>query len=413
MNIPASRLYQILLAVAALGIIAAAAQAADRKASAAPAGPESAVPNPALQPPPGITPAQTRGWFPWDPKGVSFPTRTWTAKERREYEARVEWFHRARYGLMFHFLAFGDRAQDFHKGFRPDDTDWTSERWNQVVAAVDVEKTAEQAKEVGAGYVVLTLGQNHKYACAPNPVIDARWNLRPGQYNSTRDLPMALGRALEKRGIRLMLYIVATDQHQLPSPAGWTDADCDANWLEAVRWYSDHYGTLCQGWWVDGMTTTNPKKGPNWRSPEYPVRFAEALRRGNPGAIVGASIYGISDFLHGHCIGGQWEKQRTIVRPFFGRWDPDFNLQWHVLQYVGSYWGATDTPKQTTDLVQYAVDVVRGGGVFTFDVGSYKIVDGRTVPCLEIPPGQMAQLRAVRDALRPIPPSDGRGAVKP
>ena len=155
------------------------------------------------------------------------------------------------------------------------------------------------------------------------------------------------------------------------------------------------------------MTTVDQKR-PDWRrQPDYPVRFLNALRHGNPNTIVGSGIYGISDFIHGHCIGGQWDRQRTTVKPFFGRWDPDFRLQWHVLQYVGSYWGTPDTPKQTADLVAYATDVVRGGGVFTFDVGSYKVVNGKTVPGLEIPPEQMVQLRAVRDALKGIAPSDG------
>ena len=364
----------------------------------------AAAPYPLLQPPRGITPAQTRGWFPKDSmKG--FHARTWTAEERRQYEAHVEWFHCAKYGLMFHFLAYGDRSQDPHKGFRPAETDWTSERWNQVVNAVDVERTADQAKELGAGYVVLTLGQNHKYACAPNPVLDKLWGLEPGQYNARRDLPTEVGHALAKRGIALMLYIAADNHHQLPVPAEWTTADVYDNWVKVAQWYSTHYGTLCRGWWVDGLGGRNLEGDEAWKK-AYPVRLVEALKQGNPDALVAGGIYGLSDFLHGHCIGGQWDKQRTLVKPFFGRWDPELRLQWHVLQYVGSYWGTPDTLKLTPDLVTYATDVVRGGGVFTFDVGAYKIVNGKTVPCLEIPPGQMQQLRAVHDAIKKLSPSN-------
>ncbi|KKL18018.1 hypothetical protein LCGC14_2479730, partial [marine sediment metagenome] len=370
-----------------------------------------AVPYGTLQPPQGIKPAQTRGWFPWDPKGVKFPAQTWTPEERQMYEARVKWFHEAKYGLMFHFLAFGERSQAGRKGFRPTEADWTSERWNQVVDDVDVEKVADQAQELGVGYVILTLGQNHKYACAPNPVIDELWGLKSGQYNARRDLPMELGHALAKRDISLMLYIVAGG-HRLPNPAGWTDADFHKNWLKVVRWYSNHYGTLCKGWWVDGLGTRDPNhKEVKWRQ-DYCGSFVHALRHGNPDTIVTSAIYGISDVIHGHCINVDWDKQHTIVKPFFGRWDPDSKIQWHVLQYLGSYWGAIDTPKQTADLVAYGVDVVRGGGVFTFDVGCYNLVNGKTVPCLEIPPQQMAQLRAVRDAIKSIPPSDGSGVAE-
>ena len=370
------------------------------------------LPFPALNPPDGITPAQTRGWIPWSPpewqleqpsKPVRLPRRTWTAEQRAAYEARVSWFHAARYGIFFHFLACGDRKRDILKGFYPVDADWTSERWNRVVEAVDVEQTADQAAELGAGYVVLTLGQWHRYACAPNPMIDSLWGLAPGQYNSRRDLPMELGKALAQRNVHMMLYIMADRQHALPSPSGWTETDRYENWIRVAQWYSDHYGTLCQGWWVDFLNE-------DWTQ-DYRRRFTEVLRHGNPDALVASSQYEISDFLHGHCLGAHapntapdWDHQRKFGKPFFGRWDPDFTIQWHVLQYLGSYWGAVDTPRRTEELVEYASDVVRGGGVFTFDVGAYRFEDGETVPCLEIPAAQLAQLRAVRDALRDVSP---------
>ena len=52
--------------------------------------------------------------------------------------------------------------------------------------------------------------------------------------------------------------------------------------------------------------------------------------------------------------------------------------------------------------------MVKGGGVITFDVGMYRTVDGSSIgPCLEIQQNQLEQLRAVRDALKDIPPTDG------
>ena len=74
----------------------------------------------------------------------------------------------------------------------------------------------------------------------------------------------------------------------------------------------------------------------------------------------------------GHCIGSNWEKQREFCRPFFGRWDPDFNIQWQALMYLGNYWGGIETRMKTDELVSYAVDIVKGGGVITFDVGATK-----------------------------------------
>ncbi len=352
-----------------------------------PAQISQAVPYPTLDPPPGITPAQSREPFSWSLSASKLPKQTWTPQERKAYEARMEWFHNAKFGIFFHFLA----------GWQQ----WNSEKWNKWVDAVDVEKIADQAKEIGAGYVVIALGQNHLYSCAPNPVLDELWHLQPGQYTSRRDLPMDLYAALQMRGVAMMLYLSTDHQYKLPRPADCKGTDRYENWVKVAQWYSDHYGTRCKGWWVDGLDE-------DWTK-DYRIRIHRALKHGNPGALVTSNSHEISDYLHGHCM-VDWDRQRTVVKPFFGRWDPDFNNQWHVFLHVGHVWAESDTPKKTQDLVQYAFDVVRGGGVITFDLGMTKMVEGKLAgPFLEIQPGQFEQMKAVGTALRKIPVSDGRG----
>ena len=344
------------------------------------------VPYPTLNPPWGITPAQTRWPYSgsFGPK-MNVPARS--AEEQRQFEARLDWFHKAKYGIFFHFLSSWN--------------DWDSETWNKWVDAVDVEKVAEQAKEIGAGYVIITLGQNHKFACAPNPVMDELWGLQPGQFNSRRDLPMDLYRALAKRGIPMMLYIAADNQHRLPMPASFKGGDRFENWLKVAQWWSDHYGAKCKGWWVDGLNA-------DWVK-DYRVRWVATLKHGNPDAIVACGQYEISDFLHGHCSPDFAPHQR-MTKPFFGRWDPDYKNQWHAFQYIGPYWGAPGCNKSTADIVRYASDIVKGGGVITFDLGVHKMVDGKdTGPFLEIQPDQFEQLKGIRDALKDIPASDGSG----
>ncbi|HBQ65232.1 MAG TPA: hypothetical protein DD727_10040 [Clostridiales bacterium] len=360
------------------------------------------------QPPVGITPADTRGWFPWNPKfnvvhGEWIPDKNtrsdrWTAKERIRYEKRIDWFYRAKYGIFFHFLAFGASSVDHNEEFSFSEGTWSSDKWNRHIESIDVEKTAQQAEEAGVGYVGISLGQNHRYACAPNPVIDEIWNLKPGQYNAIRDLPMDLGVALAKRGIPLMLYLAADNQHRLPFQEGVTDAVRKENWVQAAQWYSDHYNVLCKSWWVDGLHAVEPD--PGGESYEYPFRLVQALRHGNPDTLVACSHYHLSDYIHGHCIGKQWEKQRINCKPYFGRWDPDHRIQWHAFQYLGSNWGETDTPYPLDELVTYVTDIVQWGGVFTFDVGSFQIINGDKVPSLEIPSGQLEQIYAVRDHIK-------------
>lgn len=371
------------------------------------------VPYATLNPPPGITPAQTREWFSWsfpehtvsDPNLPGrLPRQTWTPEARKAYEQKVDWFHQARYGIFFHFLSGGK---------------WTPEEWDKWVEAVDVEKVADQAKELGVGYVIITLGQNQIYSCAPNPLIDELWKTAPGQYTSKRDLPMDLADALEKRGIPMMLYVAADSQYKMPRPAFLKDSDRFDNWIKVCQWYSDHYGTKSKGWWVDGLEE---------HTKDYRVNICNALKHGNPDALVGSGHYEISDFVHGHCR-PEWGRQITVVKPFYGRWDADFGIQWHVLLHVGYSWGRAGCHMGPERLVKYAVDVVRGGGIITFDLGTFseggfdgmpkEMPDGlkadgsRIGPFLKIQPDQMEILKSVRDALKAIPASDGSGIAAP
>jgi hypothetical protein len=52
------------------------------------------------------------------------PRRTWTPQERRTYEASVQWFHQAKYGIFFHFLS------EFSS---PDGSPWKPETWTKWV----------------------------------------------------------------------------------------------------------------------------------------------------------------------------------------------------------------------------------------------------------------------------------------
>jgi len=313
----------------------------------------------------------------------------WTPQSRAAYEAKVDWFHKAKYGLMFHFTTT-------LKETPPDQriSGWTSEKWNAWIDAVDVEKVAEQAETVGAGYVMMCICQAGQYYCAPNPIIEKYWGLKPNEYGSRRDLPMDLSKALKKRGIRMMLYTHANSQYGLPRPPSLEGPDRFHRWLEVIQWDSDHYGEACSGWWVDGLSNYVP---------DYVRNFHEALRHGNPDAIIASGHYELSDFTHGHCS-ADWNEQQCML-PYFGRWDPEYGIQWHQFQYLGPSWGQPGLAHSTREMVNYAKKIIEGGGVITFDLATH---DGRgNGPLLEIADDQMEQLCAIRDAVKNVPVSDG------
>ena len=363
------------------------------------------------------------------------PVRERTAQEDQQLEAKLEWFYRARYGVFVHFVP--------RMGRHMQGPAWTSEQWNRWVDDVDVEAFAGQVEQIGAGYVVLTICASNDYYCAPNPVLESIWGFEPGEFGSTRDLPMDLYEALDKSDIRLLLYVNSTPPsttcdraRSRARAAGWT-AGFDTtgsrprlqssytelgleNWAEALRWWSDHYGERCAGWWIDGA-----------RDAYQGGKVHEAVKSGHPKAIAASHWYALSDYHHGHCA--NWEEQRQRiprqdpspwaerllpseqvarpVAPEVGRWvrpfqaRPGFRIQYHVAQYLGKSWASPGVAHPTREMVDYTKAVVQRGGVFSFDIGTFRVHDSPALgdgPYLRVPDEQMEQLRAVHDALRGV-----------
>jgi len=82
------------------------------------------------------------------------------------------------------------------------------------VKAFDVQALAAQLETIGARYFVITLGQNSGFFNSPNATYDRITGYAPGERCSTRDLPLDLVRALEPKGVKLLLYLPC----QTPNP---------------------------------------------------------------------------------------------------------------------------------------------------------------------------------------------------
>src|ERR1035441_6650338 len=84
---------------------------------------------------------------------------------------RADWLKEAKWGVFMHYMAdtvlTGDQL--------------TVEKWNQAVDAFDVNGLAEQLASAGAGYFVLTLGQNSGFYCSPNRTYDKLTGIRPSK----------------------------------------------------------------------------------------------------------------------------------------------------------------------------------------------------------------------------------------
>ena len=300
--------------------------------------------------------------------------------------SRTKWFRDAGWGVFLHYLA--DAAS--HIGA----IDLAPDRWNRRVDAFDVDGLAAQLASVGAPYCFITVGQNSGHWLAPNETYDQIVGIRPSKC-SERDLVGDLSDALASRGIRLMVYVPATAPSndavaveklqwrwgfKKPWPAfggektGQRLAEFQKQWEAIIRDWSERWGAKVHGWWVDGAYFADEMyrhdEPPNFES------FASALRAGNPDSIVafnpGAFVPVAVQSEHEDYTAGeidialpvsQWEDGARVT--INGRVE---HAQFHVLTYLGQWWGQGE-PRLPDDLVAaYARFVVAKCGVISLDV---------------------------------------------
>lgn len=297
-------------------------------------------------------------------------------------DPNTDWFRDARYGVFVHFLP-GDAGQ------------------LAQVEDFDVEALAQQLESVGAGYLILTLGQNSGFFNAPNPTYDQITGYGPGERTASRDLPLDLHRALEARGIRLMLYLPCQApnedrraQRAFGLPEGPKDQPVDVTfarrWAEVIQDWSVRYGDRVAGWWFDG--------GYEWVGFDEEIAgiYAAAARQGNPQAIV--------TFNPGIGL-KRWTRAESytageLVDPFdvvpASRWLE--GSQWHALTYLGSRWSGRDTRHPADRWAEWVRAVTANEGVVTLDLGpSWDLQAG---PIGSLADVQLEQVEAVRDQIQ-------------
>lgn len=269
---------------------------------------------------------------------------------------------------MVHYLAdWQTRAHDLPLSV---------DQWNRMVAGFDVNALADQAVSMGAGYCQISIGQNSGYFLSPNAAYDDIVGIQPSKC-SRRDLVADLADALNKRGIKLLVYLPSGAPAQdaaAVSALEWRNGpypnvEFQRKWQRVIREWSLRWGNKVAGWWFDGCYFPNSM----YRSAAPPnfASLADAARAGNPDAVVAfnpgvvyrlLSLTPAEDF-----IAGEIDKPErvTIRRAAQGRID---GTQVHMLSYLGQTWGR-GTPRFTVEqVVAYTRKVLDAGGVVTWDV---------------------------------------------
>jgi hypothetical protein len=185
----------------------------------------------------------------------------------------------AKWGVMNHYLA------DWIA--RVEKMEMSVEQWNKLIDRFDVERLAKQIESVGAGYYLITIGQNSGYYLSPNVMYDQYVGIQPGKC-SRRDLVADLSQALHKRRVRLMVYLpagapngdrVAREALQWQN-GPYSNRESQLKWEQVIREWSTRWGRKVDGWWFDGCYWPNSmyraQEPPNFAS--LPPRRGRAIR---------------------------------------------------------------------------------------------------------------------------------------
>ncbi len=303
---------------------------------------------------------------------------TFSSAEEAE---QTDWLRDARLGAFMHFLP--SNSEEFG-----------------LIENFDVDVLATQLKQMGASYLIFTLGQNSGFYNAPNDTYDRITGYKSGERTSKRDLPLELYEALEQRGIHLMLYLPCQAPNEDPLaqkafglPPGKKDQLIDKKfameWARVIEEWSRSYGSKVKGWWFDGGYDYC-----NFND-EIAAIYKSAVRAGNDDALV--------TFNPGLGL-KRWTTAETYTAGEVGdpfkflpesRWVE--GSQWHLLTYLGEYWNRRDTRFETEQWIDWAQNVVANDGVVSLDLGPS--IDLKVGPIGSFSDAQVEQFRQISEAI--------------
>jgi len=318
--------------------------------------------------------------------------------------AGTDFLSEAGWGVFSHYLA--EKVVDSGQGI-------TADEWNRAVDSFDVGLLADQLEQVGAGYHVITIGQNSGFYLGPNVTYDDIVG-HEVSHCSRRDLIAEIAGEMSGRGIHTLVYLPAgapdRDEraktmlgwragehpvHRRP-PRGqdeegrpWGELnprlpDFQRKWEAIIGEWAGRWGARVRGWWFDGCYYPEMyeyPEAPNWGS------FVAAARSGNPDGIVAFNPGVMADLKilteRQDYTAGEINDEFPTCRD---RWI--HGVQWHVLSYLGDTWGAGEAPRLSDQFVaEYTAQAVANGGAVSWDVPV--LADGH------IPAAFLEQLMAI------------------
>ena len=310
---------------------------------------------------------------------------TATEESARAHRASTDWFVKAGYGAMFHWTDFTQPRDGIKKSYL------------EAVNAFDVDAFARLIDEIGAAYVLFTLNHAHPHCPAPIQSWEA---IHPG-WTTRRDLIGDLATALERRGIRFLLYINSPVLTMLGDigPNGFYELTYSEEQFTEVHKnvlteIGSRYRNKLGGYWFDSWYQSLAAY------PDVPIEaIYHFCKIGNPARITAFNfwIFPVLTSWQDYWAG----ELNTLQNPFESRyiqWGAGTGLQAHGLLSMLPSWVHSETgpipPPQfsTEDLIAYVKANMEHQAVTTINIGIYQ--DGT------IEQSSLDMMRQLRRAIR-------------
>ena len=279
---------------------------------------------------------------------------------------RTDWFSDAGFGLFIHWTTHSMPLNGEKK------------RYQDAVRDFQLDKFVEQVVNSGAKFVFFTTSWAEMKLPFPLDELD---KIVP-DHTCERDLIGELSDALEKHGIKLLIYFNG-------------DGSLDPEWQEATGFKTDHkkhaeycykvteaiskkYGKKLHGWCIDCCYEPDVCGGTGLRY-DY-ERYAKALRSGNENSIVAFNFRGTcgwtSDWGKGIADFQAGEENDISLLPK-NRFDGEGETQWFALCWMDEFWvhekmGEPIPQHSNQNVLDYVKAIREKGGVFAYNCAVYQ-----------------------------------------
>ena len=306
----------------------------------------------------------------------------------------TDWLHDTVYGLDINIGTYPNVGSINYK---------TDSYDVQVTKANDyADGLVESAKEAGAGFLMVSIGQNGGTYLAPSAVYNEITGYAPGEKtpdpDSTKavDFLMVLGQKLKDNGMKMMFYVPSNppeDDQVARAAFGYegsgnsvTNATTIEKWGKVIADWGTHYGDLLAGFWFDGVSKADPyltgeidgKLPIEYYKECVKTGYADRIFCMNTGPVKpGKEIRKAFD-QEDYCAGEADElkyvpSSRWVTHSVTGQ-DDSIGIQWCLYGYLGLAWNSKILDYSEQYVVDYINSVAKGGGALILNVG---VEDGK------------------------------------